>query len=231
MSSTAKAVRIQIVKWNQTFAVPWYSILIAIVLVAALFGVIGNTPGSGRSTGAASAFYLSSAGTQPWLINQLFPFSMAMSVTRGAFVRATMLVVAAETVIAGVGLTVLNRIERATDGWFVDMRLLDLPRVHQDNAFAQALVYGVPMAAVSAVMAFVGAVFRTFGQLGLWLFGVGSAFVAALVIAVLTVTHAGGHVVHFFATQPMLADCGLYPLAVVAVFGGAWAVLMMRARV
>ncbi|MFL6114549.1 MAG: ATP-binding cassette domain-containing protein [Catenulispora sp.] len=62
-------------------------------------------------------------------------------------------------------------------------------------------------------------------------FKVGAAFLTAIVITALTLTHTAEHVGHFFVSQPSLANLALYPLAVVAVFGGAWAVLMMRARV
>jgi hypothetical protein len=230
VSPTEKALRIQTLKLKQTFAIQWYSIGIAITLVAVIFAVAGSTYDQ-RTTGALSAFYLSSAGMQPWLVNHVFPFSMALSVTRAAFIRATMVIVAAEAVLAGVGLTVLNRIEHATDGWWVHMRLIDLPHVHQDNAFTQALVYGVPMAAVSSVMAFIAAVFRTFGQFGLWVFAVGMAVLASLVIIILTLTHTFGDVTHFFASQPMLADFALYPLVLVLLFGSGWVVMMRRARV
>jgi hypothetical protein len=94
-----------------------------------LFAVIGGEVSYGsRTTGALAAFYLSGVGVQPWLITQLFPFSTALSITRRAFVRATALLVAAETVIAGLGLALLNKIEIGTHGWLVHMRLLDLPQ-------------------------------------------------------------------------------------------------------
>lgn len=231
MSPTAKALRIQTLKVKQTFAIQWYSIAIAIALVATVFAIAGDAPYDKRTSGALTAFYLSSAGLQPWLVNQVFPFAMALSVTRAAFVRATLVVIAAEAVAAGVGLTVLNRIEHATHGWFVHMRLVDLPHIHQDNAFTQALVYGVPMAVVSTMTAFIAAIFRAFGQIGLWVFAVGMAVLVAAVFVLLTLTHTAGHVAHFLGHQPMLADFALYPLALVALFGTGWAVLMMRARV
>lgn len=232
MTETIKALRIQVLKPATTFAVPWYSIGIAIALCIALFGLSGSQiPDRGRVTGAVSAFYLSGFGVQPWLATQLFPFSMALSVTRRAFVQATVLLMLAEAVIAGLGLALLNKIEIATHGWFVHMRLLDLPHVHQDDYFTQALVYGVPMMAMTAISAFVGAVFRMFGQFGLWVFLVGLAVVTAAVAAVLLLSHSFGHFGHFFVTQPMLADFALYPLALVALFGAGWAVLMLRSRV
>ncbi|GAA1968606.1 hypothetical protein [Catenulispora subtropica] len=231
MSPTEKALRIQTLKLKQTFAIQWYSIGIAICLVAVIFAVAHDTPYDRRVSGALSAFYLSSAGMQPWLVNHVFPFSMALSVTRSAFVRATMVIIAAEAVLAGVGLTVLSRVEHATDGWFVHMRLIDLPHIHQDNAFTQALVYGVPMAALSSMTAFIAAVFRTFGQIGLWVLAVGMAVLGALVVVLLTLTHSVGAFADFFSSQPMLADLAVYPLVLVVLFGGGWAVLMKRARV
>ena len=233
MTETIKALRIQLLKPGVTVAVPWYSIGIAILIVTALFAVVGGTtaPYSGRTTGALCAFYASSIGVQPWLMNQLFPFSMALSVTRQAFVRATALLILGEAVLAGLGLALLNRIEIATHGWFVHTRVLNLPHVHQADFFTQALVYGVPTMALTTATAFVGAAFRVFGGFGLWVLGVGMAFVSAVVVAILMLTHSMGQVGHFFATQPMLADFALYPLALVALFGAGWLVLMSRARV
>ncbi|MEZ0115950.1 hypothetical protein ABH920_009992 [Catenulispora sp. EB89] len=233
MSQTMKALRIQMLKPSAVFAVPWYSVGIALLIVVGLFAVIHgeSAPYSGRTTGALSAFYLSGIGVQPWLVTQLFPFTSALSVTRRAFVQATALLVLAETVVAGLGLAVLNKLEIASHGWFVKTRMFNLPFVHQDNFFTQALVYGVPMLTITSITAFLGAVFRTFGQIGLWLFFVGTSFAAAVVVAVLALTHSLGHFAHFFGAQPMLADFALYPLVLVVVFGSGWAVLMLRARV
>ena len=232
MTETVKALRIQLMKPSATFAVPWYSIGIAIAICTVLFAVIGGEVSYGsRTTGALAAFYLSGVGVQPWLITQLFPFSTTLSITRRAFVQATVLLVAAETVIAGLGLALLNKIEIGTHGWFVHMRLLNLPHIHQDNYFTQALVYGVPMLALTSVTALLGAIFRLFGQLGLWLFFMAMAAVSATVVAVLVLTHSLGHIAHFFGHQPMLADLALYPLVLVVLCGTAWAVLMLRSRV
>jgi len=232
MTETVKALRIQLMKPSATFAVPWYSIGIAIAICTALFAVIGGEVSySNRTTGALAAFYLSGVGVQPWLATQLFPFSTALSITRRAFVRATVLLVTAETVLAGLGLALLNKIEIGTHGWFVHMRLLNLPYVHQDDYFTQALVYGVPMMALTSVTALLGAIFRLFGQLGLWLFFMALGAVSATVAAVLVLTHSLGHIAHFFGRQPMLADFALYPMVLVVVCGTAWAALMLRSRV
>ena len=231
-TETVKALRIQLLKPGVTFAVPWYSMAIAIAICVSLFAVIGSqVPYSSRATGALGAFYLSGVGVQPWLATQLFPFSMALSVTRRAFVRATALLVLGETVIAGLGLAALNKLEIATHGWFVHARVLDLPHIHQDDYFTQALVYGVPTMALTSITAFLGAVFRVFGQVGLWLFFVGMSVAAAALVAAMGLTHNLGHVWHFFSSQPMLADFALYPLVLVALFGTGWAVLMLRSRV
>jgi hypothetical protein len=232
MTETVKALRIQLMKPSATFAVPWYSIGIAIAICTALFAVIGGEVSySNRTTGALAAFYLSGVGVQPWLATQLFPFSTALSITRRAFVRATVLLVTAETVLAGLGLALLNKIEIGTHGWFVHMRLLNLPYVHQDDYFTQALVYGVPMMALTSVTALLGAIFRLFGQLGLWLFFMALGAVSATVAAVLVLTHSLGHIAHFFGRQPMLADFALYPMVLVVACGTAWAALMLRSRV
>ena len=232
MTETVKALRIQLMKPSATFAVPWYSIGIAIAICTALFAVIGGEVSySNRTTGALAAFYLSGVGVQPWLATQLFPFSTALSITRRAFVRATVLLVTAETVLAGLGLALLNKIEIGTHGWFVHMRLLNLPYVHQDDYFTQSLVYGVPMMALTSVTALLGAIFRLFGQLGLWLFFMALGAVSATVAAVLVLTHSLGHIAHFFGRQPMLADFALYPMVLVVVCGTAWAALMLRSRV
>jgi hypothetical protein len=232
MTETIKALRIQLLKPSVTVAIPWFTIGIAIAICAALFAVIGSqVPYSGRATGALSAFYLSSVGVQPWLTTQLFPFSMALSVTRRAFMQATALLALGTAIAAGLGLAALNKLEIATHGWFVHTRLLDLPHIHQDNYFTQALVYGVPTLTVSAITAFLGALFRVFGQAGLWLFSIGLAFLTATVIATLALSHSLGSFWHFFGSQPMLADFALYPLVLVVLFGAGWAVLMIRSRV
>jgi hypothetical protein len=231
-TQTVKALRIQMLKPQVTFAIPWYSMVSAIAICIMLFAVIGSqVPYHSRATGALSAFYISTVGVQPWLVTQLFPFSTALSVTRRAFVQATAVLTVVQAVIAGLGLAILNKLETATHGWFVHARILDLPHIHQNNFFTQSLVYGVPTMALTAMTAFLSAVFRVFGQLGLWVVFVGMAAVSAAVVAALVLTHTITHVGHFFATQPMLADFAVYPLAVVGLFGIGWVVLMMRSRI
>ncbi|WP_433291999.1 hypothetical protein ACQPZQ_03575 [Pseudonocardia sp. CA-142604] len=230
MKRVFDVARIQTVNWFWIFAFPPLLLLLVLVLNVGLFAAIGDvTPPEGRTTGAVLSIYMVMLMAHLQTMTQVFPFALGLSVTRRAFYAGTGLVVGTQSVLFGLLLLIMGRIETATGGWGVNVKFFALPFLVQDNLLAQWLVYTVPFVALSTIGVFIGVVFKRWGQPGVYALAVGTVLVLAGVAIVVTWQRWWPVVGSFFTDQSIFLLLVVYPLVIAIVLGGGGWLAIRRA--
>ncbi len=159
-------------------------------------------------------------------VTQFFPFVSGLSRTRRDFLAGTGLFILVQSAVNALLLCVLGRVERATDGWGLSVRFFEPPFLAQDSVFAQFLVYLVPFLALSALGLAVGAVFKRWGQTGMFVLMIAGILVGGGLVALASWRGWWGAIGGFFTDTPVLALTAGYPLVLaVALAGGTYAIL------
>lgn len=225
------AARLNVVDARTRLGMPWL-VLGAVWLVNLLiYGLIrANTGGDDDGTiGALAALYLFMAVAYLQTMTQTFPFALSLGVTRRNFYLGASLVVLLESLLHGVLLTIMLAVERATGGWGLAMRVFGVGFLVQGNPVLQVVAYAVPLMALGFLGLLVGTVFRRWGQLGIYVGGIGSILVLGGLVALVTWQQWWGAVGRFFSTTPSLALVGAYPLVLVALAAVGGFLLVRRA--
>ena len=130
--------------------------------------------------------------------------------------------VAAETLFSAVILTLLLHVERWTGGWGLQVQFFEMGFMAQSNLLLQVLAYWVPLVAISFLFLAIGAVFRRWGQTGVWAVCVGMLAVVAAVVMYITWQDAWRSFGAFFVETPTILLLAGYPLilAALSVVGG-----------
>jgi hypothetical protein len=230
MKRVNDVVRIQMVYWPGLFGWPLGILALTFVVNLVVFGSIGDAaPPEGRVTGAIMSIYIVMLIAHLQTITQVFPFALGLSVTRKAFYLGTAVVVAAQSVLFGLLLVLLEQVEQATNGWGLQLRFFGLDFLVQDNLVAQWLVYTVPFLALSALGVVLGVIFKRWGQTGLYVALVGSAVVLTAAVLMITWQKWWGSVGSFFTEQSTLALVAGYPLLIAVALGGLGFLAIRRA--
>jgi len=135
----------------------------------------------------------------------------------GTFVVAQMLVVLLSAVY-GLGLTVLQAIERATGGWGQAMHFFRVPWILDGPWYQTWLTSFVLLVLLFLYGMWYGLVYRRWNVPGLLAFIAAQMLVALGVVVVVSLTHNWHAFGHFFATVTALALTGV--LAAIAVMMG-----------
>lgn len=229
-ADVARAARIQLVNWKTAFAMPWAVVTTSFLINIVIFASVDVDPAH-RTTGGLASLYGTMMFANLVTVTQYFPYSLAMSVTRRAFITAMVLVMAAEALADGVLLTLLRFVESGTGGWNLRLHFFDLPYVHQDDPLTQVLVYATPLFVLSMLCMAIGSLHQRWGATGLWAAIIGAIVVAGLAIVAIARFH-GAHAIGAFLTgQPAFAMLAVYPLAVAVLLGLATTRMLARARV
>jgi hypothetical protein len=109
--------------------VPWLFLVMPWLVLAASFAVNWQifarhavTAARSGDTGGLTAFYIFFLVIGINSIGRSLPFGLALGVSRRSYYTGTALLGVALALAGGLGLTALQAIERATDGWGVGMR-------------------------------------------------------------------------------------------------------------
>lgn len=220
--------RIQTVNINTLVVWPVAILAIVFSVNVLLFALIGDVgPDNGRFTGALMSIYIVVGVTHLQTITQLFPFALGISITRRTFYTGTALVVIVQSMAFGLLATLLELLERATDGWWYNLRFFGLPFLVQSNFLLQWLVFTVPFIALSAIFIFGGVVFKRWGQSGVFIMSIGAGVLAAAAVVLITMQQWWTAIGQFFTGQSTLALVAGYPL-IIAVVAAAGGFLMLR---
>jgi hypothetical protein len=189
-----------------------------------IFAVV-PTPKGGGHTYAISALYIWLMTVGIVMIVQRLPFGLTLGLSRRTFYRGTAVLVLGMAAVYAVGVTLAQIVERAGDGWGVQMHFFRVPWLLDGpwyETLATAFVLG---AAVMVYGIWYGIVFRRWGVIG------GLAFIAAQLLVLMlgalatTWAHAWHDVGSFFTTVSALGFAGILAAATVALGIGGYTTL------
>ncbi|MBC3189913.1 hypothetical protein H7X46_02405 [Pseudonocardia sp. C8] len=211
---------------------PWL-ILAAIFAVnfAIWWAIRVNVDDAGAgTTGAVSALFFIVGSTYLIAMTQVMPFALSLGIIRRHFYAGICLLLAAETLLHAVLLTLMLWLERASGGWGIRMDFFSMTFMPVQNPLLQVLTYWGPLLTIGFVFVAVGAVFRRWGQTGVWAVVLGLIVVLGAITFTLTWQNAWPAFGRFFVETPVLLLMAGYPLilAVVALAGGY--LVVRRAR-
>lgn len=223
-SRVSAVLRMNLVDSRERIGGPWL-ILVAIFAVnlAIWWAIRANVDDAGAgTTGALSALFFILGGFYLTVMTQVMPFALSLGITRRHFYTGVCLLIAVETLLHAIVLTALLGLERATGGWWVGMDFFSMTFMPVQNPLLQVLTYWVPLLTIGLAFLAVGAVFRRWGQIGVWAVVVALVLLLGAAVFLLTWQSAWPAFGRFFVETPTAVLMAGYPLALaaVAVVGG-----------
>jgi len=201
-------------------ALPWgimaFSFLVNIGVALAV-----PTSSRGIYTGGLVSLYVFMLLCGSLSMTRSLPFGLMMGISRRTYYAGTALLVLTLGVVYGLGLTLLQVVERATDGWGLNLHYFRIPWIMDGPWYETWLTSFVLLVAFVLYGMWYGLVFRRWSVPGLVTFVAAQIVVALLAVVAVSVTHSWSGVGHFFTTVTALALTGV--LAVIALamgFGG-----------
>ena len=220
MNTLVNVGRYRLVDRFTWLALPWgimaFSFLVNI-------GVALSVPASPRGiyTGGLVSLYIFMLICGSLSMTRSLPFGLMMGISRRTYYAGTALLVLTLGVVYGLGLTLLQLIERATNGWGLNLHYFRIPWILNGPWYETWLTSFVLLVAFVLYGMWYGLVFRRWSLPGLVAFIAAQILVALLAVIAVSATDSWSGVGHFFTTVTALAVTGA--LAVVALamgFGG-----------
>jgi hypothetical protein len=220
MNTLVNVGRYHLVDRFTWLALPWgimaFSFLVNIGVALAV-----PTGPRGIYTGGLVSLYVFMLICGSLSMTRSLPFGLMMGISRRTYYAGTALLVLTLGVVYGLGLTLLQVVERATDGWGLNLHYFRIPWIMDGPWYETWLTSFVLLVAFVLYGMWYGLVFRRWSVPGLVTFVAAQIVVALLAVVAVSATHSWSGVGHFFTTVTALALTGV--LAVVALamgFGG-----------
>jgi hypothetical protein len=158
-------------------------------------------------------------------ITRQLPFALALGVSRRAFYAGTALLAGAIAAVYGLGVTVLQLIERATGGWGLKVHYFRVPYLLAGPWYLSWLASFAGLTLLLTWGMWLAIIYRRWNLPG------ALAFIAAQVLALLVVvvitgrTHGWHGFGHFFTTLTIGGLTGLLAALAVAMLAGGYATM------
>jgi hypothetical protein len=223
MNTWIKVARYQLTDRYVFVTGPWLILtldfLITVVIVAGWPGRHGHA----AYGGALSAIYVYLIVTGALGVARQLPFALALGVSRRSFYAGTALLAAALAAVYGLGLTVLQLIERGTGGWGLNLNFFRVPYLLAGPWYLSWLTSFVGLALMFAWGMWFGIVYRRWNLAGLFSFIAVQALALAAVLLIIGGAHAWHSVGHFFTTLTIGGLTGLLAALTAALLAGGYA--------
>ncbi len=187
-------------------------------VVSALVGAQIVSGGVTAGYGFALAFTITAmVGT--------FPFALGLGVTRRDFFVATLVVLGGQAVALATVIVLLGVVERATDGWGVQLVFFGIGSLLTGSLVLDWLANVAVLALLSAVGLVLGAVGGRWKTKGTVMLLAASIVLGGLLVIVVTWAKAWGDIGSFLVDTPRIVSLVLLPWAgAVAATAAAWLV-------
>ncbi len=220
MKTLLNVARYHLVDRVTYLALPWaimaFSFLVNVVIAA----LVLPAPG-GQYTGGLVTIYIFLLVCGVLSMTRFLPFGLMLGVSRRGYYLGTVLLVVALGVGYGLGLTVLQMVERATGGWGLALHFFRVPWIMDGPWYQTWLTSFVLLVLFFGYGMWYGLVYRRWNVPGLVAFIAAQVLVALGVLVVVSMTHNWAAVGQFFVTVTAPALTGvLAALAVALGLGG-----------
>jgi hypothetical protein len=206
-------------------AVPWAIMAFSFLVNVVIDALVPPTP-HGYYTGGLVTIYVFLLICGALSMTRSLPFGLMLGISRRTYYLGTALLVAVLGVVYGLGLTVLQVVERATGGWGLRLHFFRIPWIMDGPWYETWLTSFVLLVLFFLYGMWYGLVFRRWSLPGLVAFIAAQILVALLVVVAVSLTHDWSAVGHFFTTVTALALTGV--LAVVAAAMGLGGLTTIR---
>ena len=218
---------------RQNIVVPWAVLASALAVNLVVFAALqaGDAVQETPFTGGLASLYVVMAAGFVQLMNKNLNFAVGLGLTRGTYLRGTALFAVLLAFGSALALDVLLGVERATDGWGLQLGFFGLAGLVPDNPLVAVPAYAVPMLTCMALGAFYGSINHRWGMIGVYASGLLAFLAGGLFTVVMTYADAWGSLLGWFGRQPNTALLAGYPLIAVAVLSVAAFLVTRRAEV
>ena len=195
-------------------ALPWgvmvFSFLVNVVIAALV------PPGPhGNYTGGLITIYVFLFAGGALSMTRSLPFGLMLGASRRGYYLGTFLLVVVLGVVYGLGLTVLQIVERATGGWGLAVHFFRVPWILDGPWYLTWLTSFVLLVLFFLYGMWYGLVYRRWSLPGLTAFIAAQVLVALVIVVAVSMTHNWPAVGQVFATMTAPALTGV--LAAIAI--------------
>ena len=227
MNTLVKVIRYHLVQPFPYLVVVWGILAFSFTVNIAVYALVPNTDPAGAGavpdghyTGAVASIFLYFLVLGVNSMGRWLPFGLTLGASRRSYYAGTALLATGLAAVDGLVLAVLQVIERATNGWGVQMGFFRVPYLLDGPWYLTWLSSFVGLMLLFVFGMWYGTVYRRWGLIGTIAFI--AAQVTVLLAATLLVTWAHGWtgVGHFFTGLTAAGLTGLLAVLAVAVLAG-----------
>ncbi|WP_403020293.1 ABC transporter permease [Salinibacterium sp. GXW1014] len=189
---------------------PWMILGIIFAANVAIWLLIRAAAGDAAMADAGEGMQFSGASTFIFVymlvvavqaVNATFPFALGYGVTRRDFYLGSSLTFLALSVYYAAGLTLLNWLERSTNGWGLGGRMFDVVYFSTENLLTQFLQFFLVFLFFFFVGAATGSVYVRWKSFGMIVFFAALGFALIGAAAVITLSESWGAVGEWFVSN------------------------------
>ncbi|MGH9129708.1 MAG: ABC transporter permease [Acidimicrobiales bacterium] len=219
MSTYIKVARYHMVTRLLYVALPWAVLAFSFLVNVAIRVMVGTGPGVSY-TGGLAAFYIEVLVCGVLSVAKFLPFGLSLGVSRRSFYLGTGLLAVALGMVYGLGLAMLQVVERATGGWGVNMGFFRVPYFLDGPWYVTWLTSFVVLTLMFVYGMWYGLVFRRWNLVGLLSFEAAQVTVLLAGSLVATEAQAWGSIGNFFTTLSAPGLTGVLAVLTAALLVG-----------
>ena len=224
MSTLMNIARYHLVDRLTYLALPWGIMAFSFLVNLAIAAVVPSPQGNYTAGLVTIYVFLFVCGALS--MTRSLPFGLMLGVSRRSYYLGTALLIVVLGAVYGLGLTVLQAVERATGGWGLALHFFRVPWIMDGPWYVTWLTSFVLLVLFFGYGMWYGLVYRRWSVPGLVTFIAAQVLVALAAVVAVSLTHHWAAVGQFFAmiTGPALTSV----LAVVAVALGLGGLTTIR---
>jgi hypothetical protein len=229
MNRVARATRLHLVGWPTMVAAPWAVLASAFVVNLAIFWTLHDRGVPANFTGGLASIYVTVLLVFVQAMGRQLLFALGFSLTRRSYYLATVTFIVGQALAFAVVLYLLRLIERATDGWGVDLSFYAVQDTSVGNPVGQILAYAGPFVLLATIGTLIGAVHLRWKATGLYLSAILAILLGGLATLLITYWRGWDHIGSWFGGQSTLALCAGWPVLLALMFAGGTYLIIRRA--